>query len=599
MKGIVFSTDALIAISLALLLLSLIPLTFERRYAGASLQVLGYQANDLMNVLTVLTASEVKDKPTIQNLIANGILQEKDLNKILLDLIGTFWYSGNKSIAENITRETLEGLTDKCFKLEAENEIIYNKTCPESSTVAVAFRTASGYGIGKPVAGYIARAWATKVKKNNTLIVKGDVISSSVKKPTGGNNLNEVNITYDLNIPSSAVLIDSYWFIEAAWTDNKLKAYINGVYIPGSSAFGSVLLTHLNSYLQPGHNSLTVVYSFGFNGEEGGDDGASHFVLNYSIEKKETLPPRDKVYFANVYSNSSIRYKKPIFIPGDVKNLTVNLTLIGSTATLRLVFEGQTYNISTKNVVNNNAYWNDSEIRNALNAYNLHYSNFSSKYFWFVVEVDTYHSLEYLGPGRAVLNSSYVEINATYRTQTYGYIDLTRIVPIYSKSSQDWDGFYRDVEWRFNSSGIPLTLDSQLAWLYYSGSNPSQEIEANSITLYEHPPQPLIVELARFGYTNTSGEITTGTNSYSMKFGNGYAINPSNSLVDYTYLLPSLVGYGDVFNTSELAVDDATKRLKNLWVGEDLSLVDVSVENKSLYGIQWLWGPGLFKLSVW
>jgi len=599
MKGIVFSTDALIAVTLGLLLLSLIPLTFESRHEEASFQSLSYQANDLLSVLETLTVSDISQKSTVSSLIAQGIIKDKDLNKTVLDLIGTFWYSGNESIARNITREVLESLSNRCFSLQTDGDTIYSSDCPPSNTVAVSFRTASGYGIGKPIAGYIARAWATKVKKNNTLIVKGDVISSSVKKPTGGNNKNYVNITYDLNIPSSAVLIDSYWFIEAAWTDNNLKAYINGVYIPGSSAFGSVLLTHLNSYLQPGHNSLTVVYSFGFNGEEGGDDGASHFVLNYSVEERETLPPRDKVYFASVYSNCSIRYKKPIFVPGDVKNLTVNLTLIGSTATLRLVFEGQTYNISTKNVVNNNAYWNDSEIRNALNSYNLYYSNFSSKYFWFVVEVDTYHSLEYLGLRRAILNSSYVEINATYRTQTYGYIDLTRVVPLYSKSNQDWDGFYRYVEWRFNSSGIPLTLDSQLAWLYYDGSDPSQEIKANSITLYKHPPQPLIVELARFGYTNISGEIITGVNSYSMEFGNGYAINPSNSLVDYTYLLPSLVGYGDVFNTSELAVDDATKRLKNLWVGEDLSLVDVSVENKSLYGIQWLWGPGLFKLSVW
>ena len=601
MKSIVFSTDVLIGVSIALLLLSLIPLTFESKHAESSFQALSYQADDLMNVLATLTTNDIRNEPTVQNLINSGILTDKDLNKTVLDLIGTFWYSGNESIAANITRETLENLTDKCFKLETESENIYSSCSSTSDSVAVAFRTASGYEIGKPIAGYVARAWASKVKKNNTLIVKGDVISSSVSRIFWFwvvDNNNKVNVTYDLNIPESANLIDSEWFIEASWTSTGFDAYINGNYI--GSGIGYAEFKHLNSYLHTGHNSLLVIYSYGTGGHEGGDDGSSHFILNYSIEKKQTLPISDKYYFSTVRSKCSIRYKKPIIVPGEVKNLSVNLTLTGSTATLKFVFEGQTYDISKKNVVNNNVYWSDSEIRSALNSNGIYYSNLSSKYFWFVVYVDDYHEFENQGSLREILNTSYVWVNATYSNLIYGYIDITRVVPLYSYSDNaGWDDFYKNVEWRFNSSGVPLLVDSQFPWLYYSGSDPTQKITANSITLYEHPPQPLVTELARFGYTNTSGEIMTGENSYALTFSQGYGINPFNSLVDYTHLLPSLVGYGDVFNSSELAVEDAKNRLESLWVGEDISPESITVENRSVYGVQWLWGPSLFKLYLW
>jgi len=478
-------------------------------------------------------------------------------------------------------------------------QAIYSSCDEISENVAVRAKIASGYEVGKPVSGYIARAWAITTKKNNTKVAKGDVISSSVKKPAGGNNQNDVSITYDFYVPEDATLIYSYWFIEAYWIDNKFKGYINGVHIPGSDASGSKLLTDLNSYMNSGHNILTIVYRFGSNGPEAGDDGASHFVLDYSTGYKETLPPRDKIYFGTVHSSCSIRYKKPIFVVGDINELEVNLTLVATNATLRFIHEGQTYNISKKSVASNNVYWNNTEIKNAMSSVNVSYSDLTSTYFWFIVDIDDYNSREELGSGRMIFNSSYVGVNATYIVRTYGFIDMTRVAPIYSYSDVDTGDFYRDLEWRFNSSGISLRLDSQLAWLYWYGSDPGQNITANSLILYQHPPQPLIEELARFGYINESGEIERGENSYILNFTAGYSVNPFNSLVDHTFLLPSLVGYGAVFNTSNLAVDDAQQRLTELWIEEDISAEEIVVENKSIAGIRWLWGPSLFKVLVW
>jgi len=600
MKGMVFTTDVIIGLSLVLvIILAFVSLEFEFIFPERRYEKINYFADDIINLLSNLKVDNVKEKLTIKNLIEDGVLKEVDLNKTVLDLIGSFWYANNKTIAENISREVLEVFNETCMNMTTGGQIIYSSCDEISENIAVRAKIASGYEVGKPVSGYIARAWAISTKKNNTKVVKGDVISSSVKKPGGGNNQNDVNITYDFFVPQDAGLIYSYWFIEAYWVDNKFKGYINDVHVPGSDASGSKLLIDLNSYLHAGYNTLTVIYRFGQNGPEAGDDGASHFVLDYSTEQKETLPPRDKIYFGTVYSDCSIRYKKPIFVVGDINSLEVNLTLIATNATLRFIHEGQTYNISKKTVVNNNVYWNDTEIRNAMDSEGVPYSDLTSTYFWFIVDIDDYNSREELGSGRVIFNSSYVGINATYRVRTYGFIDMTKVAPIYSYSDSDTGDFYRDLEWRFNSSGIPLRLDSQLAWLYWFGSDPQQNITANSLVLYQHPPQPLIEEFARFGYINESGEIEKGENSYILNFTAGYSVNPFNSLVDHTFLLHSIVGYGDVFNTSDLAVADAKQRLVDLWVGEDISAEEIIVENKSIAGIRWLWGPSLFKVLVW
>ena len=580
MKGFVFTTDMIIGLSLTIIIvLSFVSLEFESILPEKRYEKLNYVADDIVNLLSHLRVRSISDKSTVSELVQNGVLDDGDMNNTVLDLIGSLWYSGNESLAENISREVLEPFNDTCMNLSAEWQTIYSSCTATPSNIATRATISSGYEIGRPISGFIARALANRMLKNTTLIVKGDIISSSVRMPAAGNNQNEVNLTYDLHIPTDAVLVDSYWFIEAAYTDNKFKAYINGIFIPGSAATGNVLLTDLNSYLQPGYNTLTVIYRFGSGGYEGGDDGASHFVLNYSTEGVRTLPSREKLYFANVFSNASIKYKKPVFVAGNIKSLDVNVSLIATTANLGFGFEGTVYNISKKTVSGNNVYWNNTEISDALDEYNISYSNLTTRYFYFIVDADDYHEREEFGSGRAFFNTSYVGIDADYKVFTYGFIDITNVIPPYSYLDLDWNDFYRRLVWRFNSTAFPLALNSQLAWLYRTDETPSQNISANSIMLYQNPPQPLVTELARFSYINESNEIITGMNFYTLNFSYGYAVNPFNSLVDYTFLIPSQVGYGNVFNTSLEAADDARQRLLDLLSGY-ITAEEIAIENK-------------------
>ncbi len=618
-RGIVFTLESIIALGIAAALISSIAFfRVEITSPYLSAQQLHSLSEDILTILSESQLSDIVSEDLINDYLASGILDNEDLNKKTIDVIGALWSGGKKDEAGNITKDILENFLPENigYELLINGDSIYNSsdtTRPKYEDASVEIssaRIASGYEKYRPTEGYVARAIAKTIKKNNTLVVMGDVISSSVRRPWGGNNGNQVNISYVINLPNDAQIIDAYWFIEAAWVDNKFKAYLNGVYIPGSDATGNKLLTDLEGYLHPGLNIGNVVYRYGAGGRTGGDDGATHIVVVYNTSTKSTLEEFDKFYFQTVISNCSIEYKKPIFVIGDVYNLSVRLNLTPqtqvSTVTLKFMWKGEIFTISTKNVVNGIVEWNDNEIRNALNSNGISYDELGGRFFWFIVDVDTYHELEFIGYERRIVgNDSYVSVNYSRRSEIYNFIDLTRTLTNYSYAIPDLWGFYRYVRWDFNlTNKIPLMAKWQYAWLYYDGSNPRQLAKANDIILYNHDPtnsssDPLIIEFARFGYdTNPEGVLLSDENKFELNFSWGYAVNPDNSLGEATFLIPASVGYGDLFENESDAINDAIQRLTSL-LGEDISAVDITVESLSVAGVPYMWGPVEVRLRVW
>ena len=81
-------------------------------------------------------------------------------------------------------------------------------------------------------------------------------------------------------------------------------------------------------------------------------------------------------------------------------------------------------------------------------------------------------------------------------------------------------------------------------------------------------------------------------------------ISPTNYILpwssfEYTYLVKGLVGYGDVFNSSEIAINDAVERLMRQIGSEGISAENIQTDTQSTQGIKWLWGPALFKILIW
>jgi len=619
LKGIALTLDAVLSLLIMVTIVSLL-LFFrtERESPFFSSQQLHSLSEDALTILSESTLREVTNQSLINQYLANGILNESDLDKKAIDVIGALW-TANKLEAANISKDILKDTipSNIGYQVLINGDNIYNSSdttrpkCEDATVEISSARIASGYEKYKPISGYVARSLAKAVKKNNTLVVMGDVISSSVKNPSGGNNQNEVNISYVIDLPNDATILDASWFIEAAWVDNKFKAYMNGVYIPGSDGTGWKLLTDIKNYLHSGRNIGNVVYRYGAGGRTGGDDGATHIIVIYNTSQLSTLERFDKQYFLTVISNASIEYKKPIFVLGDIYNMSVRLNLTNTTqvknATLKFMWNGQVYNINTKNVTNGTVEWNDTEIRNVLNSNGISYGILDGRFFWFIVHVDKYNDLEYLDYGRKIVGEdSYISVNYSEMKEIYNYIDITRILSNYSYAvPAGISGFYMYVRWNFNlTNKLPLLAKWQYAWLYSDGSNPKQLARANEIVLYNHDPanassDPLIKEFARFGYdTNPEGILINGNNKFELNFSSGYAINPSNSLGETTFLIPASVSYNGVFENQTAAIDDANQRLRSI-LGEDVSATEIINQSFSVAGVPYMWGPVSVRVRVW
>ena len=107
---------------------------------------------------------------------------------------------------------------------------------------------------------------------------------------------------------------------------------------------------------------------------------------------------------------------------------------------------------------------------------------------------------------------------------------------------------------------------------------------------------PYIVSIPAnlIGVGNNSIRIGTGISPSEAKGG-----SPDDRII-YTIRFKGSVNYGDVFNSSNEAVDDAVNRLIEK-VGDYVNIgsEDIITQNKTIGGIQWLWGPSLLKVIVW
>jgi len=321
MKGIVFTTDMIIGLSLAIVLLLLIPLNIETSHTETSFQELLYQSNDLVNLLSTIKASSFSNTPTISSLLSDNVITAEDLSQTILDLIGGFWYSGNETIASNITKDVLENLTTKCFSLKTQNQIIYSSPSPtcsySSDSLGVSQRISSGYELGKPVSGYAAGAFITSIlsKKTSSYAYFGGYVGQG-------------NITTNITLSPFDAILGAYMELDAG---NNFSLYINGNYAgfyPNGTSGGGYMradkwdLTSGNfSFFHAGENRLQI----NFIGTNNSYIGGGYFKVTYNTTelafnenpdyKRSYLPGIDGII--NLYDS--------FYIPGSLSTMNVFL----------------------------------------------------------------------------------------------------------------------------------------------------------------------------------------------------------------------------------------------------------------------------------
>jgi hypothetical protein len=71
-----------------------------------------------------------------------------------------------------------------------------------------------------------------------------------------------------------------------------------------------------------------------------------------------------------------------------------------------------------------------------------------------------------------------------------------------------------------------------------------------------------------------------------------------NSSVEYSFYLPSMVGYGTVYANQIAAESDANSRLSAL-LGSFVSAQNIVVESSSMRDVPSMWGPAVMEVRAW
>ncbi len=216
MKGFILSMEALVAVGIMVLVAVFLSgitmdtnpeLRYERLYMSAK---------DVLNILENARIYETEGLEVLDQYIEDGVILDR--NGTLLDAIGYLWASGNITLAENLTREVLEKVFNGSgynYQLILGNATVYQKNASSASFVAKLSTVVSGYDVGKPVSGYVSRAYITNPSKQDTKYV------------FFGGYVGDGNITQALILSNLGTVLSAEMEMDAG---SNFTLYINGNY---------------------------------------------------------------------------------------------------------------------------------------------------------------------------------------------------------------------------------------------------------------------------------------------------------------------------------------------------------------------------------
>ncbi|MEM7825090.1 MAG: hypothetical protein QXO27_03915 [Candidatus Aenigmatarchaeota archaeon] len=636
-KGIVFTTDMIVGLGMAIVIfLVFVSFEFESIVPQRKYEKLNYYADDISNLLSYLQVKSIENKTTVKKLIEDGILNEEDLNKTVLDLIGSFWYADNKTIAENISRELLENITKSiCVNVSTDSSTIYSSCNTSSQNVASRSRLASGYEVGKPISGYVARAWATKTKKNTTMIIPFPPEGS-------GWTAQKLSVTKDFSLSSNIVILNATLYVSIHFGTSKSQAEFQQLKVNGiqkknditwlylqESGTGSEITTAAFGYVDVTNELVTgnnTVYI-----EIGTPKYHSHihpgtrlvitYSLNESLGESETNITK-RYYFDDVVGDTGAWATLSFFLPPEAKNAKGILHLkaknvddtrwFGFNATDVMIYlndsliysDGVTSNCyfisnyycqrTMGGVMNPEYTFNiTNKLVNGTNVVSVYLNSYGDIH-WGDKNAQLYSS-----PLNDPNGSSYVEVSYTLDKPLLGYgeISVTKET-LFGGNESNPKTFSFNISDKIKNiiesfTHIAQGFSSMIEVYAWNDSTPmnlifrSPSIRAIPSTVYIYPSVWSVGENHIMMRDFQPGNSTSDTN-YILPW----------SSFEYSYKIKAMVGYGNVFNSSDLAVEDARQRLVDQ-IGEDATVSDLVVENKTIQGMKWLWGPTLFKIITW
>lgn len=533
-KGVFFSTDALIALFIVLLvaLLAYPVVKYTSHKSEAP--------SDVLKVFSSLKIGEINNS-RVQSLIDNNKI--KDLNKSVLEQIGEF-YATDDPEAGILANSLLSILnTSENIGIWYGNELVasINSTpIEDAKNVEVERQVISGIEKGKATTGFVAKSWLKKInKKKTSLIVRGDLMCGRWGPFQGSEYCGtaQTTLNYRFNIPENATIKQALWLAEPSWIGQPTTLRVNNNQI-FSGAIQFYRIFNITNYVNTGSNVAQL------QGDWGGEDGASHIVVEYETPDLQTFQFQNQFPLNDMATTGVLYHEKALFVPDPISSMEVRVNTTFRT-TLEFRIGSQKVVIATKNPQNNFAIFTNSEIQTALNNAGIPYSSLNDNYIFFILKIGKD------GQGNVnIRRNSYVQINtASTQAVPFGAIDITQEIKLKTFSNPLLEGTdsYRTLLWDFYlpKNSIPMSTDWQFGWISLGQS--SQEARANDIQLYSSPPLLFVVAFSRFGYTNRtySGVFRESLNNFSLSFGNDYGVSTNASYGSVLYFIRSFVNYGD------------------------------------------------------
>ncbi|RLI96214.1 MAG: hypothetical protein DRO99_04865, partial [Candidatus Aenigmatarchaeota archaeon] len=164
-RGFLFSLDALISVIIVASIAAFLGvMVLSYQSPQTSYQRMYYAGKDVITVLEKGTIGSFDNMLNISGYVSSGVLTEDDMNKTVMDLLGSLWANGMSDKAGEIFSAIAGGLlgTSYNYSLRIDGQDIVSSG-GDQLMLARLSTIASGYEMGQPVEGYVSRAYLSSV----------------------------------------------------------------------------------------------------------------------------------------------------------------------------------------------------------------------------------------------------------------------------------------------------------------------------------------------------------------------------------------------------------------------------------------------------
>ncbi len=626
-KGAIFTFDALVALTLVtaayLFVVGHEPGTFQQ---DTEYQQMHMTSSDAMNIITQMRLSDLNE--TLREKIINETeIDDEDLSRSIPDIMGKLWAYNQTGPAEDISREMFEEMIPEGYGYSVKirggstEKVLYMSDSPrpmpeDSRDLVSSYRIISGYEDNIPSESYVASAWAVTAKKNST--------KSVVFNLAGSGWYNE-NFTSEKNfeMPENATIYSAVFYIsvhyypdiEGIWVNDEYFSeddidWIHYEYSYGSGygAYGTINSTALAQAIESGHNNVRIVMR---NGEY-----HSHMhpgtMLKIDYETDELYEPMDMRFNLD----RSLGYRaawqiQPFHIPRGARINDIDIHIEGHDVDERayvLMNEDEVYYTSSPgsdpslDLGMHDVIGSMHVTQSDGKYYSTGETNMLSVYLDMTPEGD--NPLWGTSGTCEIDNESYVEINYTDPDEMlkYGMIEVTRIEELGGSPERIKKANFSFPMWDITKGYLHVAeyYSWKIAAAVWNEDEDEPSWAGDSWDQYQIFSSPSGRSISTDIYVPKSRMNKGETNWVKVRDFDGSSANKilPESTFEYSFLVPSIVNYGDNFPTKEEAIEDANQRLEDQ-LGEYAHATTIDNEAISISQVPWMWGPAYLTFELW